>query len=289
MIFTDTNIEEEFLLKGYVVVPKVLKQAVVQELLDYHFSSNNQLETGFKTSVWSDNKTYRKQTFDLLKPIYDTALKYILIDHEGIMGNYMIKEPQEGSFIDIHADWCFTEEPDTIAINAWVPLVDTSIQNGCLRILPYSHHFNYHIRGRQITHQFEDLKALMEDLSEDVIVQAGDLVLFNVACIHHSRDNQSQDKRPAVSMVMVPKQARLLHYTAHNDTHIRKIMVNDPYFFSKYSAFESIPPQQKEELLPFHRKQLNEKAFRKLYTMCAKPNTLQSAWQKLMGKHKEIL
>jgi hypothetical protein len=289
MIFFDKQQENQFLDKGFVVIPSVLTIQTINVLLDYHFSSNNQLHTGFKTSVWSDNKDYRKATFDLLKPIYDENLKDILIDHEGIMGNYMIKEPQAGSFIDIHADWCFTEEPEIKAINAWIPLVDTSIENGCLRILPYSNQFNYHLRGRKIIHQFEELKNLLEELSEDIIVKAGDLVLFNVACIHHSRDNLSLDKRPAVSMVMVPKKAKVIHYTSYDDTHIRKIPVNDPYFFSKYSAFDDIPTQPEEELIPLRRKQLGEKEFNKLYSMYVKPNSLQTKWLKLLKKHKRIL
>jgi hypothetical protein len=289
MIFFDPILEQSFLTKGFVVIKGCFREAQLEQLLNYQIQFDPQLDSGFKTSVWSSNSFYRNQTFELLKPIYDKKLQGVLRNHHGIMGNYMIKEARTQSSIDIHADWAFTDETKHSAINAWIPLVDTSIENGCLRILPFSNQFNYPIRGRGIAHQFESLKDHMESLSEPILVKAGDAVLFNVKCIHYSNDNLSNSPRPAVSMVMVPDDANIIHYTTADKNQIRKIDVEDPYFFSNYNAFEEIPKQPKETLISFTREQFNQNQFDEIYAICSGKNTLKTKWNKLLGKHMRSL
>ena len=289
MIFYNNKLETKFSDLGFCILDSIIDDTIIKNLLNYHIEFENFIDTGFKTSVWSSNKFYRKQTFDLLKPIYEDKLKKILVNHKGIMGNYMIKEPAENSYIDIHADWAFTDESKHAAINAWIPLVDTSLKNGCLKILPYSHKFNYHYRGRNIPHQFESIKDHMERLSIPLEVNAGDLILFNVKTIHFSENNLSNNRRPAVSMVMVPQEAEVIHFTAYDENHIRRVEVIDPYFFSNYNAFEEIGKQKNEVIIPFKRIQEGKDFFEKAYSIAQKPSSLQSKWYNLQKKYHQPL
>jgi hypothetical protein len=289
MIFSDPILEQSFLTKGFVIIKDCFKEADLEQLLNYQIQFDSQLDSGFKTSVWSSNSFYRKQTFELLKPIYDKRLKASLHNYHGIMGNYMIKEARAQSSLDIHADWAFTDETKHSAINAWIPLVDATIENGCIRILPFSNQFNYPIRGRGIAHQFESIKEHLEALTEAIPVKAGDAILFDVKCIHFSKDNLSSFPRPAVSMVMVPMDAEVLHYTTTKDGEVRRISIDDPYFFSNYNAFEEIPTQAKETEIYLKREQFNKEKFEQIYAICSGKNTLKTKWNKLLGKHKIAL
>lgn len=289
MIFKDSDLELYFHKYGYVIINDFIDDTIIKNLLNYHIEFDNFIDNGFKTSVWSSNKFYRKQTFDLLKPIYEDKLKNVLVNHKGIMGNYMIKEPSENSYIDIHADWAFTDESKHAAINAWIPLIDTNLENGCLKVLPYSHKFNYPYRGRNIPHQFESVKDHMERLSIPLEVKAGDLILFNVKTIHFSDNNLSANRRPAVSMVMVPQEAEVIHYTAYDDNHIRRVEVNDPYFFSNYNAFEEIEKHENDVIIPFKRLQKNKDFFDKVYSIAKTPSSLISKWYNLQKKYHQLL
>jgi hypothetical protein len=289
MIFIDKKLDIQFTNIGFVIIPNFLDRKTIDFLKNYHIEFDNFIDTGFKTSVWSSNSFYRKQTYELLKPIYEEKLKNILINHRGIMGNYMIKEPSKKSFIDIHADWSFTDETKYTAINAWIPLVDTTIENGCLRILPYSHKLNYPYRGRGIPHQFEGVKDYMQSLSTPIEVKAGDLVLFNVKCIHFSLNNLSSVYRPAVSMVMLPQEATVFHYTYYDENYIRKIHINDPYFFSNYNAFEEIEKQEKDELISFKRVQKGKDFFNIVYSIARYPDTLKSQCYSLLKRYRQPL
>jgi ectoine hydroxylase-related dioxygenase (phytanoyl-CoA dioxygenase family) len=95
-------------------------------------------------------------------------------------------------------------------ITAWIPMVDSTPENGCLHIWPRTHKtrlFSYHnekITGTGYTEIDEEhlIKARRESIA--LPVSAGSAILFNDRCIHMSTPNNSDHVRWSVDLRYQP-------------------------------------------------------------------------------------
>jgi hypothetical protein len=79
-------------------------------------------------------------------------------------------------------------------VTFWIPLVDTTPENGCLRVVPGSHNQGLLAHGRQGNQFAMELSAE----GSLVIASAGDLVAFHNRLIHGSYGNSTDTWRPAL-------------------------------------------------------------------------------------------
>ena len=96
-------------------------------------------------------------------------------------------------------------------ITVWVPLVDTTLENGCLHIMPRTHRqkvLSYH--HEQVTGtgylevDAEHIGKEKQPLPLPLPVRKGDAVLFNDRCIHSSTPNRSDHVRWAIDLRYQP-------------------------------------------------------------------------------------
>lgn len=94
-------------------------------------------------------------------------------------------------------------------ITVWVPLVDTTLENGCLHIMPRTHRqkvLSYHheqVTGtRYLEVDAEHIGKEKEPLP--LPVRKGDAILFNDRCIHSSTPNRSNHVRWAIDLRYQP-------------------------------------------------------------------------------------
>ena len=95
-------------------------------------------------------------------------------------------------------------------ITAWIPLVDSTLENGCLHLIPRTH------KKRAVKHGQEEYsgtgyleldKQYVEERKKEIIalpMQAGSAVLFNDRLIHSSTPNNSDHVRWSVDLRYQP-------------------------------------------------------------------------------------
>jgi ectoine hydroxylase-related dioxygenase (phytanoyl-CoA dioxygenase family) len=94
-------------------------------------------------------------------------------------------------------------------ITVWLPLVDANLENGCLHIMPRTHHqkvLSWHQESYSGT-GYTEIDAEHLGAEKQVIplpVQAGDAILFNDRCIHMSTPNRSQQVRWSLDLRYQP-------------------------------------------------------------------------------------
>lgn len=120
-----------------------------------------------------------------------------LIHHNCIM----TKQPRFSSDTGWHQDtryWNFT--PGDL-VNIWIALGDETLQNGCLRVLPGTHH------ERAARERLDDALFLRTDLPENqpllarvvpVELKAGDVLFFHARCFHSATRNFSTESKQSV-------------------------------------------------------------------------------------------
>lgn len=130
-------------------------------------------------------------------PIVRGALAQLLGDEAcGVQSMYFYKEP--GSHGQAaHQDYYYIRnEPNTLTA-AWVAMEYTNEENGCLWVIPGSHTLGLLPHGAvKNIHEHEDWTREVEDvnLSKEipVILEKGDILIFDSLLIHSSTRNRSE-------------------------------------------------------------------------------------------------
>jgi non-haem Fe2+, alpha-ketoglutarate-dependent halogenase len=111
------------------------------------------------------------------------------------------KYPHDPAFVAWHQDTFYSNLHLTPSLSAWIALLDSTSENGCLRVvlgshlqgtLPHQetgHADNLLRRGEEIQVEVDEAQAT------DLVLQAGEMSLHHNSIIHGSRSNRSGTKR----------------------------------------------------------------------------------------------
>ena len=115
--------------------------------------------------------------------------------------NFRAKLPdQQATVIPWHQDLAYlipSEAADTMVVNAWIPLVPTSVENGCLQLIQGSHKFGLFPHGQQdLTPDHTGNIGIADDhLPSGKIIAAemsvGDVLLSTERLVHRGLPNRS--------------------------------------------------------------------------------------------------
>lgn len=133
---------------------------------------------------------------------------------EPVFGNFMIKPVDPHKTVVLHADWTYVDEQSLRGYNLWIPLHDTTLANGALHIVPFSHKVFDVLRGPFIPHPFESYSAKIVALDcVPLCLKKGQAVIFDNALLHYSPPNKTTNPRYAVSLMLLDNEADWIHYT----------------------------------------------------------------------------
>ena len=111
------------------------------------------------------------------------------------------KYPRDPAFVAWHQDTFYSNLHLTPSVSAWIALLDSVPENGCMRVVPGSHlqgtlpheetckPDNLLRRGEEIQVEVDEAQAI------DVVLKAGEMSLHHNSIIHGSRPNTSDQKR----------------------------------------------------------------------------------------------
>jgi hypothetical protein len=126
---------------------------------------------------------------------------------------YILSKAPGGPPLYWHQDWIFWDdpisaEPDPGQLFLMIYLVDTSVFNGCLRVIPgthrrrialHDHIFAAHGEEAQKSDETSEMFAVLPD-EMNVEVNAGDLVIGDSRVLHAAHGNQSDQRRTCITL-----------------------------------------------------------------------------------------
>ena len=124
----------------------------------------------------------------------------------------LVKPPEIGSAKDWHQDIpYFPLEAGTRVVGVWIALDDATLENGCMQVVPGSHHLGpvAHVQGST---GWRLEPVLCEHLLPAVVplpMAAGSALLFDGALFHFTDINRSRQRRRALQNHYVSAAARL--------------------------------------------------------------------------------
>lgn len=227
---------------GYVKIP-LLSDDNIKDLKEVYDRFKDEAEIKdkeFFTSIWSENKSYREAVDSALRKILLPILNNCLEDFKPVFSNLMIKKSGENSKLQPHQDWTFVDETKFDSITVWIPLENVQKINGALEVLPGSHKLKNYKRARFLNSPFADnIDEIQEKLMKSIEMSSGEALFVNSRTIHSSPPNLSSSTRVAISIVVAPKEANLIHYVLNPENKDEIFLLNiSPDFFTKYSCFD---------------------------------------------------
>lgn len=237
IIVNDTIIKEELDTLGYAIPTRLNEDQLSQLKALYHQTHNFNLEQGgMFYSVYSSDTDYRLNVHrginNILKDVYDDLFN----DYKVVISSFIVKVNGPESEFGLHQDSTGLDEMQYSPLSVWIPLQDTTIENGCLAVIPKSFGLFSPYRGISFSEPFHNIQEDIKHYLQPIELKAGDVLLFDNRLVHYSPPNNSSEDRAVVMSGIFPKEAKII--SCYKDTNVK----ND-----KIEIFE----QEDDHLLTF--------------------------------------
>jgi hypothetical protein len=210
-VFKDENSQREFEQNGYVILPFYTEDELKQ-LKEVYYRLHPHNESGFFPSTFSKDKAYRNTADSEIRRIGQRSLEQYCQNFKVVCGSYIVKSPDPGSGMCVHQDMSLVDESKFTGVNIWAPLVDLTIENGALFVLPGSHRLFPTYRGSSIPEFFSPVMDKMIDYLHPITINAGQAVFFDQSIIHFSPPNYSDDIRIVTNTYFTHETAQFRTY-----------------------------------------------------------------------------
>lgn len=246
-LFKNAEIQEEFALNGFSVQP-FLNTAEVATLLNSYEGLLSMLPDGlpdtFCPSGRFEDPVLRNFARNSIDAVVPSRLKSFFIDRKASLlgGTFLIKPSGPNTALSPHQDSSHVDESCSFSVYAWIPLVDTTIENGAFHVVPGSHLWGNKHRSLNVPWCFAGEEDSLLKLSQPVDVKCGEVCFFEGALIHSSPPNLSEQTRVALNYFIKPANQQFLHHFVDEKTPKGKVEVygvDIDFFYSE--DFESRP------------------------------------------------
>ncbi|MCY4418809.1 MAG: phytanoyl-CoA dioxygenase family protein [Cytophagales bacterium] len=211
--------EKEFQQRGYAIL-NVFPQSVIEKFWEIYrkeFRRPTEGESmhGYVVGLDDSDSDRVGKISEKLISLAKPHLEKKLGEFQCVVASFLLKEVNENNFTGVHQDWSFVDEQKFYSVTLWCPLVDVSLENGALGVIPGSHRWYEGIRPSPVppySPPYSHLSAEMFSYLQLKEMQAGEALMFDHRLLHGSPPNRGQKDRVVVGMVLTHARAKLMHY-----------------------------------------------------------------------------
>ncbi len=250
----NTNIKEQYERDGYVIIRNAIDPALAAETskhVDWLLEKNPGIRPEqlhhklMQTDPFMHRLTGDDRLLDIVEP-------FIGSDIALFAAHYIAKAPFKGQPVLWHQDGSYWPLEPMEVITIWLAATDSSVDNGCMRILPGTQHQKLlTLRQMQKTDGESDVlgygidpRTLDEAQAVDIELQPGDVSIHHPNVIHGSNANDSDRWRKGLTLRYIPTSTRIL-IEGHQPFLLRGEAVPD------INTYEPRPRYIESEHMPF--------------------------------------
>jgi hypothetical protein len=214
-IFRDGELQEQFEENGFVKLKVFDVQTIekLNSLLRGYFP--DQVEAFFSSSYLNDFELKKEMSDKILELIQvEVAAKFM--NYRSIGAAFLIKGIGMSSEMPMHQDWTIVDESEFYAINMWIPLTNTTIENGTIEVMKGSQKWIEALRAPSLPFPFEGHQERIKKSLTPIEAEIGEVVLLNQAIIHYSKPNLTNEIRPAITVGIISEKAPLIFHYREN-------------------------------------------------------------------------
>jgi hypothetical protein len=225
---------------GVVKFPFLKKDKVdeIRTLIDEAIPNWDEAFDGqFFLSVVSNDPELKKRISEETLKLIEPELNAHFSNYRCIVSLVLIKGPGEGSSVDFHQDLSICDEDKFSSYTLWIPLTPSTVENGAIRFLEYSHQIFRVVRSQTIAAPFDNVKDTLSKFMKYYPAEAGEAILWDQACIHQSPPNNSDVPRLALGITMLGADTPLQTYRYNESNCNMEIYSVPDDFWFRYADF----------------------------------------------------
>jgi phytanoyl-CoA hydroxylase len=210
MLLSSIEISEQFKRDGYIIVPDLFTREEAQRLKSEIRRILDDVRQEARESGRNPDRAVHHGVYvglaarsDLFhQAVQDERLVNVLKavigpNVEFLSDKVVFKNHDEDFGTPWHQDWPYWYGSHKISV--WVALDDATPENGCLRVIPGSHHSaavhdGDNSDGKGFTHRI-DAGSVDESLAVTGAIAAGGAIVFHDLTLHASHENKSGSER----------------------------------------------------------------------------------------------
>ena len=210
-IFKDPALQTQFEEDGFVKLTLFDSETLskLQSLYSTYFPED--VKAFYSSSYTNELEPKQTMSKDIVE-VVNNAFEHYFTNFRLLGAAFLIKGKDTHSEMPMHQDWTIVDEKKYYAVNVWMPLIDTTEENGTLELMKGSHNWNHALRAPTLPMSFVGLEENIKPSLSIVNAKAGEVVVLNQATIHYSKPNLSNEMRPAITAGMVSGKAPLKFY-----------------------------------------------------------------------------
>jgi ectoine hydroxylase-related dioxygenase (phytanoyl-CoA dioxygenase family) len=233
-IFQDKNLQNQFELNGYVVLP-LLNLEEVKSLNQVYEENIKEIPEGFSSTSFLKDEPLKLLLESEVNQIVNLKLSGLFSPFKSLGNCYLSKAPGPSGEMPIHQDWTVVDESKYDSVTIWIALQDVTKENGAMEVIPGSHRFSDNIRSPLLGSSLTEIEpALRKDL-QILSLKAGEAIVFSQALMHASPPNLSNKTRLAVTYGLILEEAQLFFYYKNEAGKTEKYEVPTS-FFKEYNT-----------------------------------------------------
>lgn len=242
-VVRDPKLRNEIYTKGFSIVQGFVPKETIDELnRDYDSSHTIQTKNGgFFVSIYSKDIDYRRKVHDYILTKIGASLESIFQDFKYTCLNYAVKYPGAEGELFIHQDMAQVDESRFSQVGVWIPLVDVSLENGTLGIVPYTHFTIPPHRSLYHDLPYSKIYRKMHEYVQPLELKAGDMLLFDIRLMHNSFINRTDLPRKSLAASVVPKEAEfcMLYRDEQSPEGVYEMLKLADDFYMTFADFKS--------------------------------------------------
>jgi hypothetical protein len=245
-LLRDPELNDRYQDEGYIILP-LLDAAEIDQLREFFAELHPDKLPAFYPSVMNGDAQYRKTVGEALRAVFEPKIATLFDRAKICIESFIKKEPRHSlNEVEMHVDPSFADESRFMCFNIWCPLTDVNARNGCLRVLPGTHHYGFALRplseSGPVDHPFKEVMPLLSaKYSRDIEMAAGEALIFTGRLLHGSGPNRSDEERLVAGCGVVPKEAPILHAISISPTEAELFDVDETFFWTHGFGASVIP------------------------------------------------
>ncbi|MFN8276302.1 MAG: phytanoyl-CoA dioxygenase family protein [Chitinophagales bacterium] len=199
-IFRDPALQQQLDEIGYVKLPLLDEEKInALEKLFYQFHADFG-GNRFQASSYLADPALKTAIRQALYPFFHKRFEEIFTNYTYFGSSFLFKPPGKSSDLAPHQDWTIVDETRFIALNIWMPLTDTNVENGTLQVIPKSHYpYLPTLRAPTIPFFFQHYERDIINCFHPIDTKAGEAIILNQSLLHYSAPNQTNEVRIAIT------------------------------------------------------------------------------------------
>lgn len=237
-LFADPERHRAFERDGYVILD-FFRPEEIERMLALYEELRPQGRTGFYTTTFENDPDYRTRVDLGLREVFSRPVSSHFQDFKYFFSSFITKAPDPKSALILHQDMTLVDEARYAGMNIWAPLVDLTMENGPIYVLPGSHRLKPTYRGSSLPDVYDGIEKEVISLMTPLLLRAGQAVAFDQSVFHYSPANLSDRERVVVNTFISHRDAqiRICWHDRENAPDKVELFAQEDDFLRHYTNF----------------------------------------------------